>query len=164
MLHLSVTSPCLFQSWNFMLGITFFRGNLIVPNTRADKKRYRLLLSSKHSNILDSFFTWMDRNLFLWVLFLLGVLKFFFPCQKWAAFMAFDNQLDFLKCFLNDLFIFLADLFYVFSMQRCKCVESGENNMISPHVPITQIQLLLMFWQFINIAQFFINFLTELCA
>ena len=36
---------------------------------------------------------------------------FFSPCQKWAAFMAFDNQLDFLKCFLNDLFIFLADLF-----------------------------------------------------
>ena len=90
--------------------------------------------------------------------------SFFFPCQKWAAFMAFDNQLDFLKCFLNDLFIFLADLFYVFSMQRCKRVQCGENNIISPHVPITQLQLLLMFWQFINIAQFFINFLTELCA
>lgn len=72
--------------------------------------------------------------------------------------MAFDNQLDFLKCFLNDLFIFLADLCYVFSMQCCKHVQCGENNIINPHVPVTQLQLLLMFWQFINIAQFFINF------
>lgn len=37
MLRLSVTSPCLFQSWNFMLGISLFQGNLIVSNTRADK-------------------------------------------------------------------------------------------------------------------------------
>ena len=72
-----------------MLGITLFQGNLIVPSTKADKKRYRLLLSSKHSNILDSFFTWMDRNLFLWVLFLLGVLKFFFPLPEMGSFYGF---------------------------------------------------------------------------
>lgn len=59
-----------------MLGISLFQGNLIVSNIRADKDTDCSAL--RHSNILDSFFTWMDRNLFLGFVFV-GI-KVFFPC------------------------------------------------------------------------------------
>lgn len=89
--------------WTF-----FFPGEShCLPSVRADQKRHRLLISSQHNNILDSFFPWMGRNLFLPFFFF----DFIF-CQNWIVdFRAFEKHFDFLNAFVNDLFIFLGDLF-----------------------------------------------------
>lgn len=61
--------------------------------TRKDPDSSSLL----NSEILDSFFSWMDGDLFLWDFFFFLI---YFVCQNWVvAFRSFENQFDFLNVF-----------------------------------------------------------------
>lgn len=68
-LHVKVSSSWLFQPWNLVLDIFLFQWNLTLVRVRGRREKTLTAHSLLNSEILDSFFAWMDGDLFLWDFF-----------------------------------------------------------------------------------------------
>lgn len=124
----------------FMLDIFLVQGILCLMQGQMRKDTYYSLTILILVSLLNT--------LIYWIVTLPGGIETyfskFFSCftyilggggQNWVvASGAFENQFDFSSVFLNDLFIFLADLCSLFRMELLKA-QSRENSIISPMCP-----------------------------